>query len=281
MPEQASDWERAHNGWVSTPTTRGRAAGRQGTPAAGERAPEGDGARSTRGAAAADGTGGEGRRRGRGGSALASQRRDNLVKLAAELFAKKGYQATTVREIADEAGILSGSLYHHFDSKESIVDEVLSSFLDDLLSSYRAIVGQGGGPRQVLAELVRAGFASLGPHRAAITVMQNDWSFLQQFERFGYLAEAEQEVEKIWVAQIEAGQRGNVFRSDIDAKLTYRMIRDTIWLAVRWFRPDGQLDTTGLAEHYIKVLFDGVCVQHGPPATRRAQPQAAGAGKKE
>jgi TetR/AcrR family transcriptional regulator, cholesterol catabolism regulator len=238
-------------------------------PGAGDSAPEGDGAPG-----AGDAAAGDSRRRGRGGSALASQRRDNLVKLAAELFAKKGYQATTVREIADEAGILSGSLYHHFDSKESIVDEVLSSFLDDLLSSYRGIIEQGGGPRQVLAGLVEAGFASLGPHRAAITVMQNDWSFLQQFGRFGYLAEAELEVEKIWVAQIESGQRGNVFRGDIDAKLTYRMIRDTIWLAVRWFQPDGRLDTAGLAEHYIKVLFDGVCVEHGVPATGKAQPQA-------
>jgi TetR/AcrR family transcriptional regulator, cholesterol catabolism regulator len=213
------------------------------------------------------------RRRGRsgrsGGTALASQRRDNLVKLAAELFAKKGYQATTVREIADEAGILSGSLYHHFDSKESIVDEVLSSFLDDLLSSYRATVSQGGGPRQVLAGLVQAGFASLGPHRAAITVMQNDWNYLQQFERFGYLSRAEREVEKIWVEQIKGGQRDGVFRGDIDAKLTYRMIRDTIWLAVRWFRPGGRLDTAGLAEHYMKVLFDGVCVEHEAPAARR------------
>ena len=217
---------------------------------------------------------GDTRRRGRGGgSALASQRRDNLVKLAAELFAKKGYQATTVREIADKAGILSGSLYHHFDSKESIVDEVLSSFLEDLLSGYRATVKQGGGPRQILAGLVQAGFASLGPHRAAITVMQNDWSFLQQFERFGYLTQAEQEVEKIWVAQIEAGQRDGVFRDDIDAKLTYRMIRDTIWLAVRWFRPDGRLNTAGLAEHYIKVLFDGVCVEHDQDTARRAGPK--------
>ena len=80
-----------------------------------------------------------------------SERRDDLVQLAAELFAKKGYQATTVREIADTAGILSGSLYHHFDSKESIGDEILSSFLNDVLTDYRAAVTRrraaGGGRR--------------------------------------------------------------------------------------------------------------------------------------
>jgi TetR/AcrR family transcriptional regulator, cholesterol catabolism regulator len=61
-----------------------------------------------------------------------------VVQLAGELFAQKGFRATTVREIAEAAGILSGSLYHHFDSKESIGDEILSGFINDVLADYRA-----------------------------------------------------------------------------------------------------------------------------------------------
>ncbi|MGW4468490.1 TetR/AcrR family transcriptional regulator [Nonomuraea sp. NPDC004354] len=191
-------------------------------------------------------------------SGSASERRDHLVKLAAEIFARKGFQATTVREIANEAGILSGSLYHHFDSKETIVDEVLSTFLDDLIARYRAAQESGGDPRTVLSEMVRIGFGTLEPHRAAITVMQNDWNYLRQFPRFNYLVKAEDDVEQMWVRQIKAGQAAGQFRADVDPKLTYRMIRDTIWVAVRWFRPGGRLNTTGLAEHYITVLFDGL-----------------------
>ncbi|MEU7862545.1 TetR/AcrR family transcriptional regulator [Nonomuraea sp. NPDC049141] len=201
-------------------------------------------------------------------SGPASERRDHLVKLAAELFARKGFQATTVREIADEAGILSGSLYHHFDSKETIVDEVLSTFLDDLVARYRTAIGSGADPRSILSEMVRIGFGTLEPHRAAITVMQNDWNYLRQFERFNYLVKAEDEVEQIWVAQIKAGQAAGQFRADVDPKLTYRMIRDTIWVAVRWFRPGGRLNTTGLAEHYITVLFDGLAT--GERTTQQA-----------
>ncbi|WP_336211277.1 TetR/AcrR family transcriptional regulator [Nonomuraea sp. LPB2021202275-12-8] len=201
-------------------------------------------------------------------SGPASERRDHLVKLAAELFARKGFQATTVREIAQEAGILSGSLYHHFDSKETIVDEVLSTFLDDLIARYRAALDTGGDPRSVLSEMVRIGFGTLEPYRAAITVMQNDWNYLRQFERFNYLVKAEEEVEQIWVTQIKAGQAAGLFRADVDPKLTYRMIRDTIWVAVRWFRPGGRLNTTGLAEHYITVLFDGLAT--GERTSQRA-----------
>jgi AcrR family transcriptional regulator len=71
---------------------------------------------------------------------IRSERRAHLVVLAGELFAQKGYRATTVREIADAAGILSGSLYHHFDSKESIGDEILSSFINEVLADYRDMV---------------------------------------------------------------------------------------------------------------------------------------------
>jgi AcrR family transcriptional regulator len=205
-------------------------------------------------------SGGEGgsRRRGRGSPALASERREHLVRLAAELFAEKGFQATTVRNIADEAGILSGSLYHHFDSKESIVDEILSDFFRDIMAAYRAVLDEGRSPRDTLAGLVRIAFGTLEPHRAAITVMQNDWNYLRGMERFAYLTKSEDEVEKMWVDAITAGQADGVFRADIDAKLTYRMIRDTIWVAVRWFRPGGRIGARDLGEHYLKVMFDGI-----------------------
>jgi TetR/AcrR family transcriptional regulator, cholesterol catabolism regulator len=193
-------------------------------------------------------------------SGTASERRDHLVKLAAEIFARKGFQATTVREIANEAGILSGSLYHHFDSKETIVDEVLSTFLDDLIARYRAALDVVREPREALPEMVRIGFSTLEPHRAAITVMQNDWNYLRQFERFNYLVKAEDEVERMWVEQIKAGQAKGQIRADVEPKLTYRMIRDSIWVAVRWFKPGGRLNTKVLADHYITVLFDGLAV---------------------
>jgi AcrR family transcriptional regulator len=199
-----------------------------------------------------------GRRRPKGSPALASERREHLVKLAAELFAKKGFQATTVRDIASEAGILSGSLYHHFDSKESIVDELLSAFFNEIMTAYAAAIENNPDPKDAIAALVRIAFGTLEPHRAAITVMQNDWNYLTALPRFDYLTKSEDEVEKMWVGAIRAGQKTGLFREDVDAKLTYRMIRDTIWVTVRWFQPEGRLDADGLADHYIKVLVDGI-----------------------
>src|SRR5256885_9738491 len=96
-----------------------------------------------------------------------SERRAELLELAARLFAERGLRATTVRDIADAAGILSGSLYHHFDSKESMVDEILRRFLDELFDRYRAIVGQHLGPRPTLEAVVGAAFQAIDQHPPA------------------------------------------------------------------------------------------------------------------
>ena len=66
-------------------------------------------------------------------------RRAELLALAARMFAERGFLATTVRDIADAAGILSGSLYHHFGSKEEMVDELLDSFQTRLWQEYDEI----------------------------------------------------------------------------------------------------------------------------------------------
>ena len=131
-----------------------------------------------------------------------------MVRLAGELFAQKGFRATTVREIADAAGILSGSLYHHFDSKESIGDDILSSFIDDVLGDYRGAVASGGSAREVLEQIVRSTSRTLARHRAALAMLQNDWSYFSTQPRFSYLRKAVNEIERTWVTQLERGREG-------------------------------------------------------------------------
>src|SRR5881392_401385 len=143
-----------------------------------------------------------------------SERRAHLVVLAGELFAQKGYRATTVREIADAAGILSGSLYHHFDSKESIGDEILSGFINAILADYRDAVAQAADPRAALEQIVRSTSRTLSRHRAALTMLQNDWSYFSSQPRFAYLPKALREIEQTWVTQLELGQQSGLFRAD-------------------------------------------------------------------
>lgn len=140
-------------------------------------------------------------------SAAAPARRRELLDTAAEVFAEQGYNATTVRKIADHAGMLAGSLYYHFDSKESMLEEILRTFLDELWDGYDTVLGAELGPRETLEALVTESFREIDRHRAAVAIYQKESRQLVAQERFAFLAESQRRFEKAWLSTLERGSR--------------------------------------------------------------------------
>ncbi|MFL0580182.1 TetR/AcrR family transcriptional regulator [Dietzia sp. 179-F 9C3 NHS] len=187
-------------------------------------------------------------------------RREELLVIAAGLFAERGLRATTVRDIADAAGILSGSLYHHFSSKEAIVDEILRGFLDALFGEYQRIVDAGLGPRETLEGMVRASFEAIHLHRDEVAIYQDEIKHLRGNPRFDYLGRRNTEFRAMWTDVLRRGMESGEFRSDLDPKLTYRFLRDTVWVAVRWYRPEDAIDHAEIAAQYLHIVLDGLAV---------------------
>jgi AcrR family transcriptional regulator len=185
-------------------------------------------------------------------------RRARILNSAAALFARKGVAATTVREIAIEVGILSGSLYHHFDSKEAIVDEVVSSYLEDLRGRYKQVLAGDSDARTRLHDMIVASLEVVESHPHATEIYQNDVNYLSQFERFAYLKNAGKEVQASWLEVINAGIAQGVFRADLDPKILYRLMRDAVWLSVRWFKPTRDYPISRLAEDCTSLFIDGL-----------------------
>lgn len=82
-----------------------------------------------------------------------SKRRQELLSIAAELFAARGFANVTVDEIGDSAGVSGPALYHHFSGKEALLGEMLVDISEYLLEGGRAVVAEGGD--DVLERLVR------------------------------------------------------------------------------------------------------------------------------
>jgi AcrR family transcriptional regulator len=169
-----------------------------------------------------------------------NDRRSELLDIAGRLFAERGLRATTVRDIADAAGILSGSLYHHFDSKESMVDEILRDFLDALFASDE--------------------------HHAAVAIYQNEARRLAEQPRFAYIPQRLTEFRRMWHDVLKAGIADGTFRPDLDVELSYRFLRDTVWVGVGWYRPGGKLAIDDIARQYLSIVLDGIAHSNG--ATR-------------
>jgi AcrR family transcriptional regulator len=187
-----------------------------------------------------------------------ASRRDELLQLAATMFAERGLKATTVRDIADSAGILSGSLYHHFKSKEQMVEEVLKDFLGWLFARYQEILDRETTPLGQLTGLFMASFEAIEHRHAQVVIYQDEAKRLSSIPQFGFVDERNREQRKMWVDILQQGIADGSFRQDIDVDLVYRFIRDTTWVSVRWYQPGGPLSAEEVGRQYLAIVLGGI-----------------------
>jgi AcrR family transcriptional regulator len=185
-------------------------------------------------------------------------RRDELLDLAATMFAERGLRATTVRDIADSAGILSGSLYHHFKSKEQMVEEVLRDFLDWLFTRYQEIVGREADPLERVKGLFMTSFEAIENRHAQVVIYQDEAKRLSGLPQFEFVEARNREQRRMWVDVLKQGMKEGCFRPDIDVDLVYRFIRDTTWVSVRWYQPGGPLTAEQVGRQYLAIVLGGI-----------------------
>jgi AcrR family transcriptional regulator len=185
-------------------------------------------------------------------------RRDELLELAATMFAERGLRATTVRDIADSAGILSGSLYHHFKSKEQMVEEVLGDFLDWLFERYQQIVDTEPDPLERVKGLFMVSFEAIEHRHAQVVIYQDEAKRLSNLPQFGFVEARNREQRKMWLDVLKQGITDGCFRPDIDVDVVYRFIRDTTWVSVRWYQPGGPLTAEEVGRQYLAIVLGGI-----------------------
>jgi len=187
-----------------------------------------------------------------------NSRRGELLELAAAMFAERGMRATTVRDIADGAGILSGSLYHHFSSKEEMVDELLRGFLDWLFARYREIMDTEANALARLKGLFLASFEAIEHRHSQVVIYQDEAKRLSSQPRFSYIEDMNRRQRKMWVEVLNQGIDEGYFQPDLDVDLVYRFIRDTTWVSVRWYQPGGPLTAQQVGRQYLAIVLGGI-----------------------
>ena len=193
-------------------------------------------------------------------------RRERILDRAGALFASKGVKPTTVREIGDAAGILSGSLYHHFASKEAIIEAILARYADDLLVRHQDVVARTGDPEKQLAGLIRASFESLDAHRNACAIFQNDYNYLRTLPKFDEQQAKIRQVTQIWMKVLRDGAATGTFRADVEPRLFHHFAREAICNSVHWYPGDGRYQIDDVADACIRVLLGGYLSEPRPPS---------------
>lgn len=211
------------------------------------------------------------RPRGRPRKTLAERddgnRRSELLRSAARLFRRKGFDATSTRDIAAAVGMRSGSPFYHFKTKGALLYAVMQEGMRSAIGRQRQALEAAApvaDPVERLRALVRSHFQILlGPGSDFVPVMLYEWRSVSARQRMA-LAELQGEYEAPWLPVLQALARAGLLRGDL--KLARLLIFGALNWSVQWFDRRQAADLDDLTEAAV-ALFIAV-----PPATRKGAP---------
>ncbi len=178
---------------------------------------------------------GKGRTRKAASAEPAPDRRGELLQIAARQFAEYGYEATTMRSIAEEARILPGSIYHHFTTKDDMLHEIIRSSSRRMVEKTHRIAEMDADPEARLASLVVLAIWAAQSEQKAQAILYNDRRFFRRSPQFAYVAEDKATMYAEWRRVVEEGVAKGQFRADIDTFLTLTSTIRILSTTADWF----------------------------------------------
>ena len=184
-----------------------------------------------------------------------SSPRGKLLASAVHLFRERGFARTTVRDLARAAGMLSGSIFHHFRSKEEILATVMREAIVLTLAQMKALLAQSATPQARLRVLVRCELQAInGETGEAMSVLVHEWRSLSADGQQAIL-ELRDEYEGLWLSVLgEARAAGLV---EQDPFILRRLVVGALGWTVHWFHPGRDLTLDDLAEEVVRLVLPG------------------------
>ncbi|CAN5479596.1 hypothetical protein BH10ACT1_BH10ACT1_24170 [soil metagenome] len=193
-----------------------------------------------------------------------SARREEIVAIARDLFARKGYTATSMREIAEAADLLAGSLYSHFRSKAHLLELVILPFYDELIPGQQAALAGAGSGADRTAEMLRRVVAVCAAHDAELTILHYDWAHLADVDELAAVIARSAETLELWEQVLELGRADGSLTGTTSTSSSVRIITSSIH-GVLDRRRFGDLvaagpgrDPAALADELIATLLTGM-----------------------
>ena len=186
-------------------------------------------------------------------AATGRPRREAILAAARHEFARRGYEATTVRDIADAAGMRASSLYRHFDSKQAMVSAIIGGFSHTLLAAMRSIVAAGGSATAALDAIMLLMCSATTHFRPEFAILRAWWRTLDSEVPEPFRTENAERLDLLQ-GVLERGVESGECRRPAHPRLLPLALRDVIWMPLR--------DVSGVstAEH---LAFLRTCLLRG------------------
>ena len=185
------------------------------------------------------------------------ERRQEILTAAARIFHQKGYDATSIQEVAEAVGMLKGSLYYYIDSKEDLLYGVIERAHQLGIEGQERAASEGGSAVSQLRQTIRAHVRNNLEHLADIGVFFHDFRSLGAERRQAIVAERDG-YERYVRGLIERGQQEGSLDPDVDPKLATMALLGAMNWVYQWYRADGQRSPEEIAEAFADVALGGI-----------------------
>ncbi len=191
-----------------------------------------------------------------------------LIEAAGKLFSQKGYYGTTIRDIAQERGIRSGSLYAHIESKEDLLYEIVDLASQAFIDALEPIVSGSMPPQKKLVQGLAAHIRVISTHLETSRVFLHEWLLLTGPRR-RTIEDRRNHYEALWTALLKEGIEQGAFASVSlrFARLVILSVANWVYL---WYDPTGPMNPEQIAEEFGQLILYGLV---GPAAS---SPSSAG-----
>lgn len=186
------------------------------------------------------------------------ERRSQILDRSAEIFARKGISATTIRDIAGAVGVHSGALYHYFPSKEAIVTELIRVYVEDLSRRCREVVAHPMTPVERFEALAEIALDTNVQYHGATSIWRREGDYMRERLEAAGMAVPADEMQIAWRRAIADGMADGTLRADIDPEVFREMLYDVLWHSTRWNRLEPGQSMAELARTIITVFVDGM-----------------------
>lgn len=179
------------------------------------------------------------------------RRQAEVVQEAARVFAARGYDQTSVPQLAEELGIAAGSLYHYFGSKEQLLIAICDQLMDPLLVEARELLDDPGDDAATrLRELVRLWVRHVIAHRDHMLVFLQERHVIDHGDQWLPVRRSRKRFEELVEEVLE-----DVPTRLGDRRLTLSALLGMVNHTAQWYRPRGRLDAGAIADGYVDLIL--------------------------
>jgi AcrR family transcriptional regulator len=194
-----------------------------------------------------------------------NQRLAEVYRTAAQIILRKGYDATSINDIANALGMTKAGLYHYINGKKELLFDIMNFGLDELDAEVAAPACSIADPSARLKFIIASHAQLVTRGQGAITILVDEITALSPAQNRMITRRKREYFDRLRDLLNELKMQGKL--QDVDATAaTFSLLGMINWLS-RWFRQDGELTQEVVAEQIARIALNGL-LRPAPPVTK-------------